>query len=389
MKVELHLIQNFVPSCLNRDDTNTPKDCEFGGYRRARISSQCLKRAIRWDGTFQDNLKGLLSSRSVRFPNDVAKSLKELGVDDASCQTIGKGLQDIAKSEDKEETKKKGAATEDSYELDVFKTPQMVFYTPAEVEACAKAIKKLLDQGITSPDVVKEIRNKKAKHFLQLPRPRSADIALFGRMITSDSFENVDAACQVAHAISTHKVTMDLDYFTAVDDLQPKEEAGAGMIGVTGFNSSCFYRYSMVDMRQLIENMGGDIEVALKTLESFLRASIAAIPTGKQNSMAAHNPPDVLLSVVRKNGAPVSLANAFVSPVRPASGKGLTELSAEAMDGYWGKLVNVYGQDGILVRPVCTVEQVELKHLGDQRVKSVDELIQKTVSCIATSGGPK
>ena len=81
MIVELHLIQNFAPSCLNRDDTNTPKDCEFGGHRRARISSQCIKRAIRWDGTFQEQMKGYLANRSLRFPDQVAKLLKEMGVD--------------------------------------------------------------------------------------------------------------------------------------------------------------------------------------------------------------------------------------------------------------------------------------------------------------------
>ena len=231
MKLELHLIQNFAPSCLNRDDTNSPKDCQFGGHRRARISSQCIKRAIRWDGTFQEQLKGYLSSRSLRFPNQVADVLKEMGVDQKAANIIGKNLQDIAKSEKKEQGEKKA---EDNYELDIFKTPQIVFYTPDEVRACAESIKSLLDENVKPQDAVKEIRNKKSGRFIHFPPPRSADIALFGRMVTSDNFKHVDAACQVAHAISTNKVLMDMDFYTAVDDLQPEAETGAGMMGVTG-----------------------------------------------------------------------------------------------------------------------------------------------------------
>ncbi len=374
MKVELHLIQNFAPSCLNRDDTNTPKDCEFGGHRRARISSQCIKRAIRWDGTFQERLEGYLSSRSLRFPNQVAEVLKKMGVEQDSANIIGKNLQDIAKSEKKEQGEKKA---EDNYELDIFKTPQIVFYTPDEVRACAESIKSLLDKNVKPQDAVKEIRNKKSGRFVHFPTPRSADIALFGRMVTSDNFKHVDAACQVAHAISTNKVLMDMDFYTAIDDLQPEAETGAGMMGVTGFNSSCFYRYSLIDMEQLKKNLGGDEELARKTLEAFLHASVAAIPTGKQNSMAAQNPPDAIFAVVRQDGAPMSLANAFATPVKPARDKSLVQASIEAMDSYWGKLTKVYGEDGVNVRPICLVEEAELDSLKNQKVSSFEELVRK------------
>jgi len=216
---------------------------------------------------------------------------------------------------------------------------------------------------------------------------KAADIALFGRMMAEHPEFNIDAACQVAHAISTNRVLMDMDFYTAVDDLQPEAETGAGMMGVTGFNSSCFYRYSLVDLEQLKENLGGDVELARKTLEAFLRASVTAIPTGKQNSMAAQNPPEAVFAVARDKGAPASLANAFAVPVRSTSEKSLAQASIEAMDSYWGKLTRVYGEDGVKVRPICLVDQAELKALKGQEVSSFEELVKVIVDSISFMKG--
>jgi len=324
-------------------------------------------------------MKGYLANRSLRFPDQVAKLLKEMGVDQNSANVIGKNLQDIAKSEKKESSEEK---REEAYELDIFKTPQIVFYTPEEVKFCAEAIKSLLGQGLKPKDAVKEIRSKKSK----FPTPRSADIALFGRMVTSDNFDDVDAACQVAHAISTNRVSMDMDFYTAIDDLQPKAETGAGMMGTTMFNSSCFYRYSMIDLAQLKENLGEDGELASRTLESFLRASVTAIPTGKQNSMAAQNPPDAIFAVVRGKGAPMSLANAFATPIRSKNERNLVQASVEAMDSYWERLSSVYGEEGVIARPICLVEEVELHALKDQQEPSLGGLIKKVMNTISLEG---
>ena len=212
---------------------------------------------------------------------------------------------------------------------------------------------------------------------------KAADIALFGRMMAEHPDLAIDAACQVAHAISTNKVLMDMDFYTAVDDLQPETETAAGMMGITSFNSSCFYRYSLVDVEQLKRNLGGDKELVRKTLEAFLRASVTAIPTGKQNSMAAQNPPDAIFAVVREKGTPASLANAFAIPVKPARDKSLTQASIEAMDNYWGKLTKVYGADGIKVRLICLVDSTELTALKDQQALSFEELVKEVVNAIS------
>jgi CRISPR system Cascade subunit CasC len=184
-------------------------------------------------------------------------------------------------------------------------------------------------------------------------RTSAPDIAMFGRMLAEKPELNIDAACQVAHAISTHRVNMEMDFYTAVDDLLGKEETGAGMMGVLPFNSACFYRYVRIDWNQLLVNLNGDSELARRTVEAFLRAAVLAVPSGKQNSYAANNPPDFLLGVVRQDGQAWSLANAFEKPVRADMGGGFVAPSIKALDAYWGNLVERFGNGGIA--PVALV----------------------------------
>lgn len=386
MKIELHMIQNFAPACLNRDDTNSPKDCEFGGVRRARISSQCIKRAIRWESSFREMLGDQLSIRSRRFPSDVRDELIKLGVEEKTANEIGKSLEGVAKKE-REQAEAKKDATDELVEPDIFKTPQIAFYTTEEVSECTKRIKEFLDDGTKPKEMLKKLLGKAKGYAPQLPVPRTADIAMFGRMITSDAFKNIDAACQVAHAISTNKVEMEMDFFTAVDDLNPDEETGAGMMGVIGYNASCFYRYAVIDFDQLVHNLGGDRELAEKTVEAFLRASASAIPSGKQNTFAAHNPPDLILASVRNGGAPISLANAFAQPVRPSSKADLTAASANALKGYWDKLAKVYGANGHLAGPAyCGTVDLDTAD-GWDNVESFDRLVDTVMGAVAEGGG--
>ena len=179
-------------------------------------------------------------------------------------------------------------------------------------------------------------------------------------MLAEQPGRNTDGACQVAHAISTHKVDMEMDFYTAVDDLNPEEETGAGMMGVVGFNSACFYRYALVDRDQLARNLASkanrkqgkwteeltadDYREADKVSRAFLEAMVYAIPTGKQNSFAAQNLPSFGLFVRRRGGVPVSLANAFATPVRPTKQKDdLVGLSVAALTNHWDELKEVYG----------------------------------------------
>jgi CRISPR system Cascade subunit CasC len=191
-------------------------------------------------------------------------------------------------------------------------------------------------------------------------------------MLADQAGLNIDAACQVAHALSTNRVSMEMDFFTAVDDLKERREddAGAGMLGTVEFNSACFYRYANIDLTGLTRNLDGDEGLARRTVEAFLKASIHAIPTGKQNTFAAHNPPSLVLAVVREGGL-FSLANAVEKPVRPDQNGSLVQNSMKALDAYWGRLGRMFGGDGLRAARVCIDDET----LWEPLVKGKPETI--------------
>ncbi len=380
MKIEAHLIQNFAPSCLNRDDTNTPKDCEFGGVRRARISSQCMKRAVRQ--YFRDHSLCDVGTRTKR--------LKE---------TLAPRLADLSASE-----KERSAA------LDVFletyysrmdrkrrgETAVLLYIGEPELAEAERCVRELWDD--LSKAAGGESKRAKRRSLGADPeisrRLRAAglspDIGLFGRMLAERPGMNVEAACQVAHAISTHRVDMDMDFYTAVDDLNPESETGAGMMGVTHFNSACFYRYALLDRDDLQRNLNGDSALTDQAIAAFLEAWVYAIPTGKQNSMAAQNLPSFGLFVVRNGGAPCSLANAFAAPVRilPGRDEDLIGRSIEALTTYWGRLRKVYGDDGVVGLSLFhDGREDQLGELSSADKGSVKAALEAAMEAVRSSGG--
>ena len=377
-KVELHIVQNFAPSCLNRDDANAPKDCEFGGFRRARISSQCIKRAVRWHPEFRDRAKDHLAIRTRRITEHIAEQVAgRVGADQAEVQPIVDQL--IAAA-----VVKMGKGTE---------TSVLLFLGHDEIEriiaTVADAWPELAAAAQEGDKALKEKVKAVAKD-IDLGT-KSVDVALFGRMIAEQPKWNIEAACQVAHAISTHAVDMEMDFYTAVDDLNPEEEPGAGMMGVIEYNSACFYRYSLLDWPQLLSNLGGDVDLARTAIEGYLRASILAIPTGKQNSMAAHNLPAFIFAVVRSSGAPISLANAFEKPVWVSQydrDKGLVEKSIERLDAAWGAHKKMYGVGDLAAEVTCWLDTIspEVTSLPEP-VGSIDDLVATVMDALPGNGG--
>ena len=360
--VEVHIIQNFAPSNLNRDDTGSPKDAIFGGYRRARISSQCLKRAIREfvreNHVGQGKLipENVLSKRTRLWFEELANIFmehtdsREKALQAAEAALVPLGLFVVKEGDPESERFRteylvpigKGAV-EHLIGLVIENLDKFVA-AGAEIsnlrdnnyaEPPKKSLKKQIVRtckSVLGNDLFKRIQDSLLGQDKGLtPVEKAVDIALFGRMLADLPAKNVDAACQVAHAISTHRIEREFDFYTAVDDLNPAEETGAGMMGTVEFTSACFYRYAVVDLEKLVENLGGDVELALKGLEASLRASIYAVPSGKQNSFAAYNPPSFVAFVVRENASPRSLANAFERPVRAQGEKSLTQASVESL----------------------------------------------------------
>jgi len=330
--IEIHALQNFAPSNLNRDDTGAPKDAFFGGTRRARVSSQCGKRAIRQffdekvrEGVFSESELAVRTKRVYQAIVDALADKRD------PAETLAKA--EIALTYVKLKAAEGG------------KTQYLLFLGRREIAALAETIDHHWDQIVAAEATDAEKTKGKAKKVAANGAPKdvqalieatfnggkAVDVALFGRMLADMPEKSQHAACQVAHAISTHAVEREFDFYTAVDDLKPEDTAGADMMGTVEFNSACYYRYAVVDWAKLVENLQGDEDLAFKGLRTFLQGFVMSEPTGKQNSFAAHNPPEFVAVTVCHDAAPRNLANAFEAPIRAKTGESLTRKSAEAL----------------------------------------------------------
>ncbi len=372
MFIELHLVQSFAPSNLNRDDTNNPKDCEFGGTRRARISSQCIKRAIRTTPIFAETTRVELGTRTKRLVHQLSQRLVEAGKPKEKADEV------LAEFVPKYASKLEKKGQDDGKN----KTAVLLYVSEQELDHVAETLLESWDQ---LPD--KKVLGKLARQLVREHKGHTSapDIALFGRMLAEKPALNLDAACQVAHALSTHRITMEMDFYTAVDDLAPDEETGAGMMGFTGFNSACFYRYARIDWKQLLENLDGDADLAARTVEGFMRAAIEAVPSGKQNAFAAYNPPEFMLAVVREDGMGWSLINAFEKPIRAGHNSGLVAPSVKALDTYWDRLCQVYGTDTLTaVAALPLSPDLPLEHLAEDLVESREAWLDAVIEALPT-----
>jgi CRISPR system Cascade subunit CasC len=208
---------------------------------------------------------------------------------------------------------------------------------------------------------------------------KAIDVALFGRMLADMPEKNQYAACQVAHAISTHSVEREFDFYTAVDDLKPEDSAGADMMGTVEFNSACFYRYAVVDWEKLQTNLQKDTELATRGLRAFLEGFVVAEPTGKQNTFAAHNPPEFVVLSVRRNTAPRNLANAFETAVRVKKDESLTRTSAEELAKKAAALQAAFGGEDKTY--VLNLVKAELNGLGTA-VPTLKDLLDKAILAV-------
>jgi len=371
MLIQFHILQNYSPANLNRDDTGAPKDAIFGGVRRGRISSQCLKRSIRRSETFSNafDKDDLLGVRTRRLPFLVKTELQAMGIEEPELSEIVSKLAGVGRESAK---KKAEESTENDEDEEITASEdmvkQLIFIGKNEVRPMAEklhAIYQRLGQKEWQKNEIAKITKE-----LGLSTPKSMDIAMFGRMTTSEAFEDVNAAVQVAHALSTNALNQEFDYFTAVDDLSL--EAGAGMIGDIEFNSSTYYKYINVHWDELVANLGGDVEAASRGVLALLEACITAQPSGKQNTFAAFNLPELVLVEVSQNNLPVSYANAFLKPVRVTHDGNLMENSIQRLSEYMEKIARAYNLEA---RRAClTVDGNEFQ--ASETLPSLNDLKQ-------------
>ena len=315
MLIEIHMIQNHSPSNLNRDDLGAPKTCMFGGVTRARISSQCLKRSIRRSQQFQAVLEAEGGVRTRRLITVLAEKA-------SGGQPPHKDLTEfVAKAFEK------GGVKRDPTAEDANATNILLFVPRSGIEKMAAAVARAWQEDKPQADALATELAAILGEFAAVP-----DVALCGRMTELDReglFAKLnlhgEAALASAHAISTHAVVNEVDYFTAVDDLS--KGTGAGHVNEGTYNSACFYKYFCLDFDQLVGNlMSPNSEAAAEkkarclaaaTVGHFLRGASLTVPSGKQHSFAAFNPPDGILVEIKKEArTPMSYANAFAEPAR-------------------------------------------------------------------------
>ena len=368
--IEIHTLQNFAPSNLNRDDTGAPKDALFGGTRRARVSSQCFKRAVREH--FKGQNKDWVAERTKRIVDELRKRVSPKVKDQKGFtdENLVKAIEIAVSSLG---SKKKVKVDKER------KTDVLLFLSPMEIDSLETVITEFyadLLKAKPSDAVVKSLNDAiDGENKSRL----SVDVALFGRMLAVMPEKNQNAACQVAHAISTHSVEREFDFYTAVDDLKPEDTAGADMMGTVEFNSACFYRYAVVDWEKLKENLQGDAELAAKGLRAFLEGFVVAEPSGKQNTFAAHNPPEFVSVSVRRNTAPRSLANAFETAMCAKKGESLTRKSAEELARKAKSLQTAFGGE----EKTFVLNLIEAKLDGyGKAVASMKELLDMSVTAV-------
>ena len=306
--LELHILQSFPVVCLNRDDLNSPKTAFFGGIQRARVSSQSWKRAIRElarDELLPNRFKG---ERTRYIIEPLTEAFRKLG---KSQEDATKAGQELAAA----------LATKDTDT----RTKTLFYATPGELAEFAQVYSSAASKPAAKKAV--EAIIKKAPHD-------AADIALFGRMVASDYTATLEGAAMFSHALSTHKVDNEMDFFAAVDDSPPAGEVGAAHTSSLEFNSATYYRFAAVNL-DLLKN--GDHLGTLTTedrrevVRAFVEATLTAVPIARRNSMNGHVLPGFVLGIVRKEGHPVQFVNAFERPVRVNGSGGLFEASVEAL----------------------------------------------------------
>ena len=326
--IQLHLLTSYPPANLNRDDQGRPKTARMGGVERLRVSSQSLKRHWRTSELFQQALAGHVGVRTKMLGRGVYDKLVAAGIKEKQANEWAQTIASIF-GKSKKVDKKKPLA-----ELEI---EQLVHISGDEQAAIDALVATLIDEQ-RAPE----------KEELELLRHKTsaADVALFGRMLASKPAYNIEAACQVAHALSVHPVVIEDDYFTAVDDLNDgQEDSGSSHIGETGFAAGLFYSYLCINREQLIDNLGGDVTLADKAIAALIEAAVKVAPSGKQNSFAQQGYASYVLAEMGEQ-QPRSLSAAFLKPVEP-KGWQETDYLAQAIEqlqNQYTKFDKAYGQ---------------------------------------------
>lgn len=338
--LELHIIQSIPVACLNRDDLNSPKTAVFGGVQRARVSSQSWKRAIR-DYAKELTPAYFKGERTRLMFEPLYNEMRTCGLSEEEAKDGASSIVDALVQIDKKSK-------------DKVKSTTLYFLSPGELATLATTFTE-------TKDVKKAIKAIDAKSLSD-----AADISLFGRMVASDPSLNIEGASMFSHALSTHKADNEIDFFAAVDDLQPAEEAGAGMTSTLEFNSATYYRFAALNIDMLADDkhLGSlTLDERKAVARTFIEATIKAMPSARRNSMNGNTLPAYVLGIVRDKGHPIQLVNAFEKPVW-------------SKDGYLAQSIKQLNEEYKKQKEIWGIEDVYAKAIPDINLKQfLDEVV--------------
>ena len=425
MFVQIHMLQSVPPGNVNRDDTGQPKKCLFGGVTRGRISSQCLKRNIRHSTQFEDAFGKSLGSRTKYLPRMVADELQaaDAGIPQDESEEIMQALagrfrraeRGSGAGEDQDDDDgQDGSQSSSSASGTSGQTGQLVFFPPPFATRIAELIKEFKESSpasynkfikpstrISTADqpAITAARDQFLDRITLASKEVTVDIALFGRMTTSDLVINVDAASQVAHAISTHEVITESDFFTAMDDEQSRfattqtEKAGAAFLGSgdteTFFNSAVYYKYLNLDLDAVGKHLNiSDPERLAQIAGVLVNAATLTHPTGKQNGLANPTFPELGLVETSRTKRPVSYANAFLQPVEGGATRNLMTESANALGWYIDEVAIAFAPSDVKRALLAVGAGSVTLQIDHQRAKTLDELVRTVEQmCIPQEAG--
>lgn len=353
--IQLHLLTAYPPANLNRDDMGSPKTAKMGGYDRLRVSSQCLKRTWRTSEIFEHAMAGHIGTRTKEMGLKIYDALKKKGINHKEAiewtkpiaGVFGK-LKELSKKE-KEGLKELSKAEREKKELYELEIEQLAFFDTEEENALT---------ALTDAVVARREGPKNNELELLREKMTAVDIAMFGRMLASSPAFNVEAACQVAHAISVHPVVIEDDYFTAVDDLNNgMEDMGAAHIGETRFAAGLFYSYICINRELLVQNLDGNEELANKAIRVLTEAAVKVAPEGKQNSFASRAYASYVLAE-KGDQQPRSLSVAYLKPINHRENDDFISDSIDALIKQKDSFDRVYGN--------CADSRCELNVLREE-----------------------
>lgn len=348
-RIEFHILQSFPVSCLNRDDVGSPKSAMIGGTQRARVSSQCWKRAIRLKMHEYGIETGKRTCYAARM---IISACKAKNIPEEQAEKWAENfIKEISSIDTKSKSEIKSSAllflsNKEAESIVDYYIKSSSTDEPAENEDTNKKGKKSEKEKKEKKETLKDALTKKGIIDIH----DGLDIALFGRMAASANYMNVEAAASVAHAISTHKVVSEVEFFTAVDDMKAdNDQQGSGHMGALEFNSATYYRYISLDLGQLLTNLGGDPELDLTdAIDAFTKALFMAVPSARQNTMTASTIWDYAKVLIRKGQR---IQASFEEAVKPQNGQSIVAASKAKLKEELNRIKDLsgklYGRDGI------------------------------------------